>query len=198
MPEAMKRRRFIKTIASASALPAALAAQGPAAAANPPAPALELASLDEAADPLPSFFSAAQFAALTRLSALLVPKYGDMPGAVETGAPAFLDFLIAESPEADQTIYVDGLDALNFQAAMRFDKPFAEVGEAQAHELLAPLRQPWTPEPSSDPLTVFLQRAKDDVRTATVNTQRWAEAFASRGGGGRRMSGSGQYWLPLN
>ncbi len=192
----MKRRRFIKTMASASALPAALAAQGPAAEA--PAPALELSSLDEAADPLPSFFSTHQFAALTRVSALLVPKYDEMPGAIETGAPAFLDFLIGESPEADQKVYLDGLNALNFQSAMRFDKPFAEVDEAQAHELLAPLRQPWTPEPSTDPLTVFLQRAKDDVRTATVNTQMWAEALASRGGGGRRMSGSGQYWLPLN
>ncbi|MDA0207311.1 MAG: gluconate 2-dehydrogenase subunit 3 family protein [Acidobacteria bacterium] len=189
----MKRRRFIKTIASASALPAALAAQGPAA-----ATALELASFDEAADPLPSFFTANQFAALTRVCGLLVPQYGEMPGAIETGAPAFLDFLISESPEDDQQIYTAGLDALNFQAALRFDKPFAEVAEAQAHELLAPLRRPWTPEPSSDPLTVFLQRAKDDVRTATVNTQLWAEAVASRGGSGRRMSGSGQYWLPLD
>ena len=192
MPEVMKRRRFIKTIASASALPAALAAQGPAAAA-----ALELSSLDEAADPVRGFFTANPFAALTRVCALLVPKYGEMPGAIETGAPAFLDFLISESPAAEQQVYTAGLDALNFQAALLFDKPFAEVGEAQAHELLAPLRQPWTPEPSTDPLTVFLQRAKHDVRTATVNTQLWAEAVASRGGG-RRMSGSGQYWLPLD
>ena len=197
MPEAMKRRRFIKTMATASAMPAALAAQAPAAA-TAPAPPLELSSFDEAADPLPGFFSAHQFAALTRVSELLFPRYGEMPGAIEVGAPAFLDFLISESPEADQQIYLDGLDALNFQAAMRFDKPFAEVDEAQAHELLAPLRQPWTPEPSTDPLTVFLQRAKDDVRTATVNTRPWAEALASRGGGGRRMSGSGQYWLPLD
>ena len=192
----MKRRRFIKTIATASALPAALAAQGPAAEALPPA--LELSSLDQAADPLPSFFSANQFAALTRVSELLFPKYNGLPSAVETGAAAFLDFLIGESPEEDQKIYIEGLDALNFQAAMRFDKPFAEIDEGQAHELLAPLRQPWTPEPSTDPLTVFLQRAKSDVRTATVNTQQWAEALASRDGGGRRIGGSGQYWLPLN
>lgn len=191
MPEVMKRRRFIKTIASASALPAALAAQGPT-----PEPVLELASFDDAADPLPSFFSAQQFAALTRVSELLFPRYNGLPGALDAGAPAFLDFLIGESPEADQKVYVDGLDALNFQAAMRFDKPFAEVDEAQAHELLEPLRQPWTPEPSTDPLTVFLQRAKADVRTAAVNTQMWAEALAS--GSGRRMSGSGQYWLPLD
>jgi hypothetical protein len=196
MPEVMKRRRFIKTIATASALPAALTAQGPAAEAA--APALELTSFDAAADALPSFFSNHQFAALTRLSGLLVPQYNGMPGAIETGAPAFLDFLIGESPEADQKVYLDGLDALNFQAAMRFDKPFAEVAEAEAHDLLAPLRQPWTPEPSTDPLTVFLQRAKSDVRSATVNTQLFAEALASDGGGGRRMGGSGQYWLPLD
>lgn len=191
----MKRRRFIKTIATASALPAALAAQDSAAVQER---VLELASFDEAADPLPSFFSVHQLAALTRVSELLFPPYEGLPGALDAGAPAFLDFLISESPADDQKIYLDGLDALNFQSALRFDKPFAEADDAQAHELLAPLRQPWTPEPSSDPLTVFLQRAKDDVRTATVNTQLWAEALASRGGGGRRMSGSGQYWLPLD
>lgn len=195
MPEVMKRRRFIKTMATASALPAALTAQGPP---DAVAPALELSSFDEAADPLPSFFSANQFAALTRLSGLLMPPYNGMPGAVEVGAPAFLDFLIGESPEADQKIYIDGLDALNLQAAIRFDKPFAEVADAQIDELLAPLRQPWTPEPSTDPLTVFLQRAKADVRTAAVNTQQWAEALAATSGAGRRMGGSGQYWLPLD
>jgi hypothetical protein len=195
MPEVMKRRRFIKTMATASALPAALTAQNPTEA---PVPALELASFDEAADPLPGFFNAHQFAALTRVSELLFPRYDGMPSAIDAGAPAFLDFLIGESPEGDQEVYVDGLDALNLQAALRFDKPFAEVDEAQAHELLAPLREPWTPEPSTDPLTVFLQRAKADVRTATVNTVQWAEALASRGGGGRRMGGTGQYWLPLD
>jgi hypothetical protein len=196
MPEVMKRRRFIKTMATASALPAALAAQAP-----PPeaaAPALELSSFDAAADPLPSFFSANQFAALTRLSGMLMPAYNGLPGAVEVGAPAFLDFLMSESPEADQKIYIDGLDALNLQAAIRFDRPFAEVAEDQAHELLAPLRQPWTYEPSTDPLTVFLQRAKVDVRTATINTQQWAEAFVASAGPGRRMGGNGQYWLPLD
>lgn len=191
----MKRRRFIKTMATASALPATLAAQAPA---ETTAPALELASFDSAADPRPGFFSTHQLAALTRVSELLFPRYNGLPSAVDAGAPAFLDFLIGESPEADQKIYIDGLDALNFQAAMRFDKPFAEIEEAQAHELLAPLRQPWTPEPSTDALTVFLQRAKADVRTATVNTQLWAEALASSGGGGRRIGGSGQYWLPLD
>lgn len=196
----MKRRRFMATIATASAMPAGLAAQQqpgrPARtdAANTP---LELANVDLAADALPEFFSAQQFAALTRLSDLLVPKYGELPGALDAGAPAFLDFLIGEAPEKDQRIYLAGLDALNYAAATRFDKPFADIDDAQAGELLAPLREAWDPEPSSDPLIVFLHRAKADVRTATVNTEAWADATAAYGGGSRRRRGGGQFWTTV-
>lgn len=202
MLQVMKRRRFITTIASVSALPIGLAAQAPPQrpgmpANEEPTAALEIASLDSAADPLPEFFTVNQYAALTRVSDLLMPKIGTMPGALDAGVPAFLDFLIGESPEAEQIVYVTGLDALNYQATTRFGKTFAMISDSQAHELLAPLRQPWTPEPSTDPLTIFLQQAKSDVRTATTNSQQYAEASAAEGGGGRRMGGGGQYWTTV-
>lgn len=200
MLQVMKRRRFMATIATASALPVGLAAQQtpgrPAGAVASTAP-LQLVNIDDAADAQPEFFSPQQFATLTRLSDLLVPKIGDFPGALDAGAPAFLDFLIGESPTADQLAYTAGLDALNYAAATRFDKPFADVDESQASELLAVLREPWSPVPSTDPLVVFLHRAKADVRTATVNTQAWAVASAAQGGGGRRRRGAGQYWTTV-
>jgi hypothetical protein len=141
----------------------------------------------------PRFFNAQQFAALRKLSVVLLPAIGGMPGALEAGAPEFLDFLIGASPADRQQLYKAGLDALNAQARKLHNKAFADVDEAQAALLLAPLRQPWTYEPPADQLARFLREAKQDVRTATMNSCEYATSGST---GGRRGGGIGQYWYP--
>jgi hypothetical protein len=145
---------------------------------------------------MPRFFSAQQFAALRGLSAILVPEMNGMPGAIQAGAPEFLDFLIGTSPADRQELYKSGLDALNSKAVKSFSKPFAEVDPAQAVSLLAPLRTPWTFEEPSDPLARFLRAAKEDVRTATFNSREWNTARSS-GPAARRGGGLGQYWYTI-
>jgi hypothetical protein len=198
----MKRRRFIQTLAitPAAALPIAaepLAQQrgGPQAGQTEDAGRLETAALDAVAESTPRFFNAQQFAALRKLSDILLPALNGLPGALEAGAPEFLDFLVGKSSAERQQLYRAGLDALNAQATRQFKKAFAEVDDAQAGALLAPLRQPWTFEPPADPLARFLREAKQDVRTATVNSRAYITAAAT---GGRRGGGMGQYWYPLD
>jgi hypothetical protein len=201
----MKRRRFLQTIAAAPIASTALAQQ-PAAAVNPAAPVnapsqpgeevlkVESSVADAAAEMVPAFFNAEQFAVLRRLSDILMPPIKGAPGALEAKAPEFLDFLIGASPSDRQQLYRAGLDALNAQAQKRFTRPFAEVDAAQAGTLLAPLRQPWTFDPPADPLARFLQAAKQDVRAATMNSAEWIAAGSS---GGRRAGGIGQYWYSI-
>jgi hypothetical protein len=57
--------------------------------------------------------------------------------------------------------------------------------------LLAGLRAPWSYDEPADPVARFLRAAKADVRMATTNSQLSA-------GAGRRMTGSGLYWYPLD
>jgi hypothetical protein len=197
----MKRRRFFQTLAAAPAATALLGQQQPAA----PAPAarqaaseepkLETSASDQVADSVPHFFSAPQFAALCKLSGMLMPPINGAPGALEAKAPEFLDFLIGESPADRQQVYKAGLDALNAQSAERYQKPFAELDATQADAILAPLHQPWTYIPPADSLAHFLIVAKADVRTATVNSREYNTAGAS---GGRRMGGTGLYWYPID
>ena len=195
----MKRRRFMQTIAAVPALavPAttpALAqpqAQRPA----PEAPKLDISAADAAADMTPRFFTAAQLAALRKLSDILMPPLNNLPGALDANAAEFLDFLIGQSPAERKQIYRTGLDTLNAQALKQFKKPFAEVDAAQASTLLAPLKQPWTYEPPTEPLARFLREAKQDVRTATQNSREYSTAGSA---GGRRGGGMGQYWYPLD
>jgi hypothetical protein len=90
------------------------------------------------------------------------------------------------------------LDQLNSRASKQFSKPFADLDASQAGSLLAPLREAWTFDPPSDPFARFLREAKQDIRTATMNSREWVTAAGSTGGGGRRGGGMGLYWYPLD
>lgn len=163
---------------------------------QPPAvePKLEVAIPDAASEPLPQFFTPQQFAALRKLSEILMPAVNGAPGALDAKAPEFLDFLIGHSPADRQHIYRAGLDLLDAHANQRFRKSFAELDASDADAVLSPLREPWTPDPPADPLARFLREAKQDVRTATVNSREYtAQAAAGR----RRFGGAGLYWHRL-
>src|SRR3954471_14266790 len=81
----MKRRKFFQAVAAAGSVPALVGQQPPSAQPSPPplsqqpqqppanTPPLETAIVDAAAEPLPRFFTAQQFAALRKLSAILQP-----------------------------------------------------------------------------------------------------------------------------
>jgi hypothetical protein len=200
----MKRRRFFRTLAAVPAAGALVAQQEQRPATAPPGqavstelPKLETASSDAAAEMVPHFFDAPQFAALRKLGDILQPFLNGVPGALDAKAPEFLDFLIGESPADRQQLYRRGLDALNASAKTRYSKPFAELDATQAASVLAPLREPWTYDPPADPLARFLRAAKQDIRTATANSREYNVAGAAEGGG-RRFGAQSLYWLPLD
>jgi hypothetical protein len=199
----MKRRSFLQTVVAAPlvAAPVAAAAPAPQPSAAPQRPADEAAKVEYThtevvAEPAPRFFNAQQFAALKKLSEIIMPPMNGAPGALEAQVPEFLDFLIGSSPTERQQLYMIGLDRLNAQAKKEFNKSFAEVDATQANKLLAPLRQPWTYDPPADPLARFLVAAKQDVRTATMNSREYSNAGTASGG--RRAGGVGQYLYSMD
>ena len=199
----MKRRSFLQTVVAAPlvAAPAAAAAPAPQPSAAPQRPAddapkVEYTYTEVVAEPAPRFFNAPQFAALKKLSEIIMPPMNGAPGALEAQVPEFLDFLIGSSPADRQQLYTVGLDRLNAQAKKEFNKSFAEVDATQANKLLAPLRQLWTYDPPADPLARFLFAAKEDVRTATMNSREYSNAGAASGS--RRAGGVGQYLYSMD
>ena len=158
---------------------------------------LEVTPPDSVAAPAPHFFTAAQFAALSRLSGLIEPPLKGAPGALDCHAPEFLDFLIGVSPADRQQLYRNGLDALNAQARKQFNKTFAEIDDAQAHTILQPLlvAVPWVKDPPKDPLKEFVFAVRQDVPMATRNSPEFAAAGA---GTGRRGGGGGLVWNPID
>lgn len=186
----MKRRIFMKTLAAAPAAPVLLA-QTPATPAANEAPPLKFAIADDAAETILKFFDQRQFASLRRLSDALMPPMNGSPGALDARVPEFLDFLLSESPTQRQMLYLSGLDTLEFQSQATFRKPFAQTAASESDSLLAPLRRPWVYTPPST-LVEFLRAAKQDVRSATINSREFA--LAAENSGRRGGVATGQYW----
>ena len=214
----MKRRRFVKALAALPAAPALFSQQAPPAAPtpNPQAPAggrgagsgrfgtnnvpkFELTSPDLVSEPSLRFFTPAQFSALRKLSEILMPPLHGNPGALDCGAPEFLDFLIANSPADRQRLYRNGLDMLNTRAKKQFNKPFSDLETAQVDTIIRPLLAPvpWVYDAPKDPNAHFLSDAHRDIRTATQNSREWADAAASSGRRGG-FGGGGAYLNPID
>src|ERR1051325_5921041 len=108
----MKRRSFFRIVAATSLAPASAqtnrASQSAVNTSSPPPVALESTCADSASEPKAGFFTSVQFACLRRLCELIMPAAGSTPGAIEAGAPAFLDFLIGVSPVESQQLYREG------------------------------------------------------------------------------------------
>lgn len=179
----MKRRQFVQSLPFLYSSPG-LFAQAIA--------KLDSTSTDAVGKPVPRFFSAPQLAALRRLSDMILPAIAGAPGAIDAGAPEFLDFLIGESPQPGQTLYRSGLDALNTRGTARYGRAFAVLDDTQADAVISPLREPWTWKEPADPFAAFLRQAKADILTATLNSREWITA-AQRN---RGSAGNGTYWLP--
>ena len=171
----MKRRTWIQT---ALAAPAALAVPAAAQQQAIEKPKDEFAKVETAGGPLGEpvhkFFSQQEYAALERLSAAILPAVGGRPGAIEAGVPAFLDFLISQSPAKRQKSYRDGLARLSAGASVEL------------------LTQPWTYAVPKDPFQRFLREAKEDILQATFNSREWIEARPERRGG------AGTYYLAVD
>jgi Gluconate 2-dehydrogenase subunit 3 len=196
----MKRRtaiRSILTLPAAMALPVRVPAQAtaPAPAESNETPNTPTVAADTHSATVVRTFDPDQFAALGKLSSILVPSLPDTPGAPDAKAAEFLDFLIGKSPTERVTLYKEGLNRLNEEARKRDGKPFAELTAEQAAPILSPLHEPWTYELPTDPFARFLRAAKEDVLKATRNSQEYISVVSRRN---RRAGGMGIYWYPIN
>jgi hypothetical protein len=167
---------------------------------RPAVPTLATSLPDATAETAPRFFNPEQFATLRRLGALFMPPRKGHPGALDAGAPEFVDFLIGVSPAPQKKLYLDGLDSLNTRARSKFRKSFADLDDGQADYILRPLvvTIAWVLDRPTDPLEHFVAQVHDDLRTATVNSLEWANAAAAQEAGRRNRTGQGLYIHPID
>jgi hypothetical protein len=163
---------------------------------NPATPIPPATIAEAVAEEELTFFTATQMATLSRLCDVLLPRIGSTPGAVDAGTPAFLDFLIGESPSDRKKMYQDGLSWLDTESKKQFSKPFAALGTAQADGLLKPWLRTWMSDHlPTEPHADFVNTAHSDIRTATVNSRAWGKAPKKEG---RESTAKGLYWSPID
>jgi len=83
----------------------------------------------------PKYFSTPQYATLLFLCDAIIPKDEKSGGAVEAGAPEFIDLLTSENPEY-QLKLGGGLFWLDGACTDRYDKVFMECTPEQKKEIL--------------------------------------------------------------
>jgi len=150
---------------------------------------------DSFAETNANFFTDRQFATLQKFSEILVPAYNGYPGAIEAGAPKFLDFLIGVSPPDRQRMYQSGLDRLNAEATEKFKLAFAELSTEQADQLIRPWLRAWIENnPPTEPYAHFINVAHADIREATQNSHAWTDAQQAKG----QQPRVDLYWYPVD
>ena len=83
----------------------------------------------------PKFFSGLQYKTLQALCQSIIPADADSGGALEAGAPEFIDLLTSENPEY-QLALGGGLMWLDSICVDRYSKAYLESGPAQQKETL--------------------------------------------------------------
>ena len=85
----------------------------------------------------PSFFTPEEYAALSRLSDVIIPET-ETPGASRAGVPEYIDRVVTANKE-HQPLARAGLAWLAAQARSRFSKDYLSLDESQHVVLLQPL-----------------------------------------------------------
>ena len=85
----------------------------------------------------PVFFPPDDFAAISRISDLIIPPT-DTPGAVQARVPSYIDLVVSANPE-HQSTYRNGLEWLKQTSQERHGKPFTALTEQEQIALLTPL-----------------------------------------------------------
>jgi hypothetical protein len=83
----------------------------------------------------PKYFSAAQYATVVALCDVIIPKDDHSGGAVEAGAPEFIDLLTSENEEYAVRLG-GGLMWLDHTCAERYGSPYMECTPQQQKEML--------------------------------------------------------------
>jgi hypothetical protein len=97
------------------------------------------AHADAAKSTKPRYFTPAEMATITAMSALIIPADEHSPGAKEAGVPAFIDLMVSSSPEEVRVSWRDGLAAVNKATADKYKAPFADASEKDQLDFLKDL-----------------------------------------------------------
>jgi len=112
----------------------------------------------------PKFFNAREWATVTLLANIVIPKDDRSGSATDAGVPEFIDFMMTDRPEW-QVPMRGGLRWLDAESRARFEKDFRDATEAQRTALLDDIAYPLKAKPEFSHGVAFFSRFRDLVAT---------------------------------
>jgi len=94
----------------------------------------------------PKFFTRREYATVTVLADLIIPRDERSGSASGAGVPEFMDFMMIDQP-LRQTAMRGGLAFIDHLCDARFDKPFIECSDAERRQVLDDLAYPGKTDP---------------------------------------------------
>src|SRR5215468_11095633 len=108
----------------------------------------------------PKFFTRREYATVTVLVDLIIPRDERSGSASDAGVPEFMDFMMVDEP-VRQTAMRGGIAFIDHLCDARFDKPFIECTDAQRRQVLDDLAYPGTVEPALAHGAAFFSSFRD-------------------------------------
>jgi hypothetical protein len=158
---AKPNRRAMLQMLSAAPVAAGLTwTEAEAQQAHQQAHAAQAAARKTAAPFRPKFFTKHEYATVTVLVDLIIPKDERSGSATDAGVPAFMDFMMIDQP-GRQTAMRGGLGWLDRECLSRFDKTFVACTPAERTQVLDDIAWPQKATPGMSHGVAFFNAFRD-------------------------------------
>ncbi len=108
----------------------------------------------------PKFFTAHEYATVSLLVDLIIPRDARSGSATDAGVPAFMDFMMIDQPRR-QVAMRGGLALVDRLSMARVGKPFTGGSDAQRRQLLDEIAYTSNPDPGLSHAIAFFSSFRD-------------------------------------
>jgi gluconate 2-dehydrogenase subunit 3-like protein len=166
----IKRRTLLQMMTAAPLAAAFTWTDAEAAQAHQHAQTARAAAAKTKAPYKPAFFNKHEWATVTMLVDIIIPKDERSGSATDAGVPEFMDFMINEQPSR-QTAMRGGLSWLDYECQKYYDKMFVDCSEEERTRVLDDIAWPQKATPEMSQGVAFFNSFRDLTATGFWTTK---------------------------
>lgn len=128
----------------------------------------------------PAFFTAHEYATVSVLVDLIIPRDERSGSATDAGVPAFMDFMMIDQPRR-QTAMRGGLAVIDALCEARYDKRFVDCTDSQRRAVLDEIAYTSNADPAMTHAIAFFNSFRDLTATGFWTSKMGIEDLQYRG-----------------
>lgn len=162
--DTLNRRKMLKVLGTAPAMAGIAWTDAEAQQAHQHAQQARRSAAGAKAAFKPRFFTAHEYATVTALANLIIPKDERSGSASDAGVPEFIDFMMTDQPDR-QLLMRGGIRWLDAECRKRYQQPFVKATAAQQTEMCDALAYPAKARPEHSHGVRFFSALRDLTAT---------------------------------